>query len=118
MPFDDPIPSVIPSNVWHKMHSRIENRTPELNGLIDAMLQKKQDDRPSIKELFLNFPILKRAIFDLLKRFLRVKTNFTFERLLMQLLSDNDLKEAYSERLNQMIDERNGIIKPVFIEKL
>jgi hypothetical protein len=36
----------------------------------------------------------------------------------MQLLSDNDLKEAYSERLNQMIDERNGIIKPVFIEKL
>ena len=67
------------------MHKRIDNRTPELNGLIDAMLQKKQEDRPSIKVLFLNFPILEEAIIDLLKRFLKVKTNFNFEKLLMQL---------------------------------
>jgi hypothetical protein len=54
------------------MHKKIENHSAELTGLIDAMLQKKQDDRPSIKELFLNFPILKKAIFALLIRFLAV----------------------------------------------
>jgi hypothetical protein len=49
------------------------------------MLEKKQEDRPSIKELFLNFPILRKAIFALLNRFLDVKTNFSFETLVMQL---------------------------------
>lgn len=62
------------------VQNRIVNRSAELNGLIDAMLMKRQDDRPSIKELFLNFPILKNAIFDLIEKFLEVK-NFTFETL-------------------------------------
>jgi hypothetical protein len=84
MPFDAPNSSTVFFNILNKMHSRIENRSQELNGFIDAMLQKKQDDRPSIKELFLNFPILKEAIFDLLKRLVPVK-NFTFEKLVMQL---------------------------------
>lgn len=84
MPFDAPNSSTVLCNILNKMHSRIENRSQELNGFIDAMLQKKQDDRPSIKELFLNFPILKEAIFDLLKRLVKVK-NFTFEKLVMQL---------------------------------
>jgi hypothetical protein len=87
MPFDDKDTnlSTIACNVMFTKHKRIENHSSELNGLLDAMLQKKQDDRPSIKELFLNFPILKDAIFALLYRFLEVKTNFTFEKLVMQL---------------------------------
>jgi hypothetical protein len=79
------------------------------------MLQKKQEDRPSIKELFLNFPILKEPIFDLLRRFVTVK-NFTFEKLVMLLLSDDDLKNAYSLRINPMIEQRQRVLLPTFKE--
>ena len=74
MPFEGPNPNLAKTlnNIVFTMHKRIENRSSELNGLIDAMLQKKQDDRPSIKDLFLNFPILREAIIALLEKFLPV----------------------------------------------
>jgi len=50
--------SAIINKILNTIQSRIENRPPELTGLLEAMLKKRQDDRPSIKELFLNFPIL------------------------------------------------------------
>jgi serine/threonine protein kinase len=35
------------------LHQKIENRSKELNDLIDNLLQKEYNKRPSIKELFL-----------------------------------------------------------------
>jgi hypothetical protein len=48
------------------------------------MLRKNQEERPSIKQLFLDFPILQDAIYDLLEEFLPLK-NFIFEKLVLQL---------------------------------
>ena len=107
MPFDAQIQnnmqSAIINKILNTIQSRIENRPPELNGLLEAMLKKRQDDRPSIKELFLNFPILQNAILELMARFLRVN-DFTFENLYLQLELDMDLKNAYSIRLDPMIE--------------
>jgi hypothetical protein len=62
------------------MHKELEHSSTELNGLIKEMLQ--QENRLSIKQLFLEFPIVQNAIFDLLNMFVQVN-NFTFEKLMM-----------------------------------
>jgi hypothetical protein len=62
------------------MHKELEHSSTELNGLIKEMLQ--QENRLSIKQLFLEFPIVQNAIFDLLNMFVPVN-NFTFEKLMM-----------------------------------
>ena len=78
--FEHPFDLELKRKKSKKIHKRIENRSLELNCLIDAMLQKKQENRPSIKQLFLKFPILQNAILDLLSKFVSVK-NSTFEKL-------------------------------------
>jgi len=65
-------------------HQKIENRSKELNDLIDALLQKDHNKRPSIKELFLKYPMVQTAVFDLLQKFLSVQ-NFIFEELILRL---------------------------------
>ena len=65
-------------------HQKIENRSKELNDLIDALLQKDHNKRPSIKELFLNNPMVQTAICDLLQKFLPIQ-NFVFEELILRL---------------------------------
>jgi serine/threonine protein kinase len=65
-------------------HQKIENRSKELNDLIDALLQKDHNKRPSIKELFLNNPMVQTAVCDLLQKFLSVQ-NFIFEELILRL---------------------------------
>jgi hypothetical protein len=62
------------------MHKELEHPSTELHGFIKEMLQ--QENRPSIKQLFLEFPILQNAILDLLNMFVPVK-NFTFDKLVM-----------------------------------
>jgi hypothetical protein len=62
------------------MHKELERPSTELNRLIKEMLQ--QENRPSIKQLFLDFPILQNAILNVLSMFVPVK-NFTFEKLMM-----------------------------------
>ena len=62
------------------MHKELEHFSTELNGLIKEMLQ--QENRLSIKQLFLEFPIVQNAIFDLLNMFVQVN-NFSFEKLMM-----------------------------------
>jgi serine/threonine protein kinase len=79
-PFDLELSCKKSKKSLHYIHKYIENRSPELNGLITAMLQKKQENRLSIKQLFLKFPILQNAILDLLSKFASVK-NSTFEKL-------------------------------------
>ena len=65
-------------------HQKIENRSKKLNGLIDALLQKDHNKRPSIKEMFLNNSTAQTAICDLLQKFLPIK-NFIFEELILRL---------------------------------
>jgi serine/threonine protein kinase len=65
-------------------HQKIEIRSKELNDLIDVLLQKDYNKRPSIKELFLNYPIVQTAVCDFLQRFLPIK-NFIFEELILRL---------------------------------
>jgi hypothetical protein len=64
------------------MQKNLLNRPQSLIDLINAMLRKKQEERPSIKQLFLDFPTLQDAIFDLLQEFLPLK-NFIFEKLIL-----------------------------------
>ena len=65
-------------------HQKIENRSKELNELIDSLLNKDHEKRPSIKELFLNYPIVQTAVCDLLKKFVPIK-NIIFEELILRL---------------------------------
>jgi hypothetical protein len=62
------------------MHKEFEHPSTELNGLIKEMLQ--QENQHSMKQLFLEFPILQNAILELLNMFVPVN-NFTFEKLMM-----------------------------------
>ena len=65
-------------------HQKIENRSKELNDLIDALLQKDHNKRPSIKELILNNPIAQTAVGGLLQKFFPIQ-NFIFEELILRL---------------------------------
>jgi len=66
------------------LHQKIENRSKELNVLIDTLLQKDYNKRPSIKELFLNNLTVQTAVCDLLQLYLPIK-NFIFEELILRL---------------------------------
>ena len=83
-------------------HQKIENRSKELNDLIDCLLQKDHNKRPTIKELFLNNPIVQTSVCDLLQKFLPIQ-NLIFEELVLRLLSDNELKAAYQRKIEPMI---------------
>lgn len=76
-------------------HSIIDNRSKELNGLIDVLLEKDHTKRPTIKDLFLYFPLVQRAVCDLLQKFIPIK-NFIFEELILRLESDKELKKVYA----------------------
>ena len=65
-------------------HKKLEYRSKDLNDLIDVLLEKNHNKRPSIKELFLNNPIAQTAICDILQKFLPIQ-NFTFEELVLRL---------------------------------
>ena len=65
-------------------HQKIENRSKELNDLIDCLLQKDHNKRPTIKELFLNNPIVQTSVCDLLLKFLPIQ-NLIFEELVLRL---------------------------------
>ena len=65
-------------------HKKLEYRSKNINDLIDVLLEKNYNKRPSIKELFLNNPIAQTAICDILQKFLPIQ-NFTFEDLVLRL---------------------------------
>jgi serine/threonine protein kinase len=83
-------------------HSIIDNRSKELNALIDVLLEKDHTKRPTIKDLFLNYPIVQTAVCDLLQKFLPIQ-NFIFEELILRLQSDSELKKVYAKMIDPMI---------------
>ena len=105
LPFDDKISS---ARIIDKIrdpnirHSKIDNRSKELNGLIDVLLEKDHTKRPTIKDLFLYFPLVQRAVCDLLQKFIPIK-NFIFEELILRLESDKELKKVYAKMIAPMI---------------
>ena len=77
-----------------KKSKYIDKYHKELNGLIDALLQKDPEKRPSIKQVFLNFEIVKTAVCSFLQEFVPIQ-NFIFDELIQRLYSDDDLKKVY-----------------------